>query len=172
MVRADLEPLALATADIDGDGDIDLVATSRDGDAVSVLVNRTAGAAPRPLLTPGAAPVIGTRMSILLSSPTDRAHRYACALALGSTPGIPLPDGRTLPLNADPLFVLSLGQLGAIFLDSIGHLDSVGSAFVRLAIPDLAALRGATIWAASVVVDPIQPFGIGSISTPLAIRFE
>jgi len=159
-------------ADLDDDGDIDLVAANRDARTVSVLMNQTAGPAPRPFLALGGVPAIGNRPPILLTSPTDPAHRYVAALALGSTPGIQLPDGRTLPLNPDPLFVLSLGQLGAIFTDSMGLLDSVGGGQVFLAIPDLTALRGLTIQAAFVVVNPRQPFGIGEISHPLAIRFE
>jgi hypothetical protein len=55
------------------------------------------------------------------AAPQDLGKSYVVAMALGSTPGITIPGCATIPLNLDPLFLLSLQ--GVVILNNIGVLD-------------------------------------------------
>jgi len=101
----------------------------------------------------------------------EPAVDYVAALSLG-TLGIPVPGGRTIPLDLDALFVFSVGGLFGAFTGNVGTLDGSGTGFARLAIPAAQGLAGQTIFAAFVTLDPRRPGGLGTISTATAIRFE
>jgi hypothetical protein len=70
-----------------------------------------------PILSPGIVRVA------LGAAPGDGGLGYVAALSLGSVPGIPVTGCANVPLNFDPLFVLSLSGL---MLNNTGVLDGWG----------------------------------------------
>lgn len=120
--------------------------------------------------------------SLLTAPPNDRAlavsfagagnRRYVVALSTsGIAPGVALADGRSIPLNVDPLTVASLsGVLAPLWTGNVGALDATGRGAAQLALNPLgASVRGARIWATAVVLDPIAPSGIAQVGTPLVL---
>lgn len=96
---------------------------------------------------------------------------YVLAMAFGSVPGIPLGDGRIIPLNPDPLLFLSVQFPAAIGLfNSVGVLAGEGLAPATWAIPYYIP-PGLTIYLAFVVINPELPFPqtITSISNAVPI---
>ena len=94
---------------------------------------------------------------------------YVLAFSLGTTPGIPLGDGRVIPLNFDPLLLLSIQVPQSFGLEnSIGILED-GGAQARLAVPYITEMRGLTVYAAFVAIYPqgAQPFVSISNAVPL-----
>ena len=82
--------------------------------------------------------------------------QYALALSFGTMPGIPLGDGRVIPLNPDAIFFLSLsGALG--LQNNIGTLDSQGRGTAIWNVPNVPEARGLTLYAAFVTINPAQP---------------
>lgn len=121
--------------------------------------------------------------SVLRQSPNDRDVRIsfpsqagkAFIFALGAAgfhPGLPLPDGRVIPLNPDGLVQASVaGQLAPILVGNIGVLDAAGRATVRFNANPLGnAVRHVRVWGAVVTLDPAAPFGIGAIGVPQLYR--
>lgn len=76
-------------------------------------------------------PNMGACNTYRIDAPLQRGDRYIVRASFGTSPGILLRDGRTLPLNPDALFFLSDQLLG----NSIGMLDATGRANIRLTLP-------------------------------------
>ena len=123
-------------------------------------------------LTPLGPPAIGSQLGIQLTSPLDAGRPYVCGFAVGSAPGIPLPNGRVVPLNPDWLLALSLMPANPFFLGTLGSLDATGGATVAMMIPPEPLLVGATIQSAFAVGSSSAPWGIGTISAALPITFQ
>lgn len=84
---------------------------------------------------------------------------YILALSLGDTPGIPLGDGRTIPLNYDGIFQASLYSPQLLGLaNSQGVLNANGEAIVTLTVPNVPAIVGLPIYIGFVTLDLTQPF--------------
>jgi hypothetical protein len=117
---------------------------------------------------------IGFSFGLSLSSSTAPNAPYAIALALGSSPGIPLLDGRSIPLRPDALFWLSLAPGSNNFVHMTGTLDGQGNApiWAVLLVPNNPALINATVFAAAVTFDPMLASGIGRISQALPITIQ
>jgi len=78
---------------------------------------------------------------------------YQAASSLGNT-GIPLFDGRVIPLSADNLFLLSVTNVAPfIFANYSGLLDPSGNGFVKVNLPAIPALVGVTFYTAFVTYD-------------------
>ena len=118
-------------------------------------------------LTVQGPPCLGSTVDLnLFSYPNDQ---YALAMSLGNSPGVPLPGGRTLPLNMDPLFFLSLSVPQAVGLEGgTGQFDAQGRAHARWAIPNVREIGGLTFHFAFVSYDPSRGV-ITSVSPPLGI---
>ena len=105
--------------------------------------------------------------------PDERGRPYVVPLSLlGARYGIPLPDGRTVPIANDHfLFYLSLlGQFGKIFTGTVGNLDSRGQAFVRLDVTGLnLPASGLRVTAVALVLDPLARSGVAEISLPVGL---
>jgi len=72
--------------------------------------------------------------------------RFQAASSLGNA-GIPLPDGRVIPLTADSLFFFSVSGLApTLFIGYNGTLDANGDSFVEIALPNITALVGVTFF--------------------------
>ncbi len=78
---------------------------------------------------------------------------YQAATSFGNR-GIVLPDGRVIPLTAEPLFFLSTSGLApTIFTNYNNFLDINGDNTVQLAIPNIPALIGNTVYTGFVTFD-------------------
>jgi len=120
------------------------------------------------------APRIGTTMPIALGrAPTDGGLTYGHALSFGSMPGIPV-DTRVVPLNADPLFFLSLVFVGPpVFNAFVGVLDSFGESLApSIGFPNVAGLVGIGFFDAWITLDPAAPSGIRFISRATSIVIQ
>ena len=89
---------------------------------------------------------IGNTIYLDINDPQNANKPYILSAAFGSSPGIPLGDGRIIPLNNDWLFnaVLYVPSLFG-FSSSIGTLDSQGNGQVIWAIPNLSFFQNANI---------------------------
>jgi hypothetical protein len=117
---------------------------------------------------------IGQSAGLSFSSPGTPNDLYAIALALGTTPGIPLVGGKRIPLNPDALFWLSLLPGTPNFVHMTGTLDASGNApaWAVLLVPNDPALINATVFAAAVTFDSMSLSGIGCISQPVPITIQ
>ncbi len=113
-------------------------------------------------------PRIGLSLTLNLTSRLDPGKAYICPFSLGFHPGIPLPGARTLPLNPDLLFTLSLS--GGIFKGTVGYLGRAGKASVVLSLPKDPVLVGLVLYSGFLVLDPARPLLAGTVSCPLLLR--
>jgi hypothetical protein len=106
--------------------------------------------------------------NVRISFPGDAGRAYALAFSFsGYTPGLPLPDGRVVPLVLDTLALLTAqGPVPPFLTGNVGVLNASGSA---VAVLNLNALpvKGIRLWATALSIDPAAPLGIGQISAPL-----
>ncbi len=73
----------------------------------------------------------------------DKLHvgdNYFMGLSIGSVPGIPLSDGRIVPLNIDGLFLLSF-QPNPLIQNNFGNFDSNGYGSATFFIPDIPGIQ-------------------------------
>jgi len=136
----------------------------------ALFFQRVAGSA-RVSITLGGPAVIGTTTSVNLFSALDPSGTYICGFSGANSPGIPLPDGRVIPLRVDLILVGSLNQSNQIFLNTLGILDSAGGGTVLFVVPGDPTLVGATVHAAFIVIDPSTGV-IGSLSPGLPIQIQ
>jgi hypothetical protein len=126
-------------------------------------------------MTPGPVPLSlrsvpspGTGVQLDLDAPGDGNRAYVLAASFGNR-GISL-GGRTVPLDADALLVVTVQNLApGVFQGYQGVLDAGGRAAATLAVPALTALKGITVHHAFVVLDASGPGGIGTISNGLPV---
>jgi len=105
--------------------------------------------------------------SLLMSFPGESGRPYVVGLSVSGThPGVPLPDGRTIPLNVDGLTAISVtGGLPGMVTGTVGNLDASGTATARLDVTPVApVLKGLRVIAAAVVADPNAPSGLAHVS--------
>ncbi len=116
----------------------------------------------------------------LVTPPNDRVVHVGFANAVGrpfvvafslsgTTPGLRLPDGRRVALNADALTAATLvGPLSPWLSNNTGILDARGRASVTLRLNGFGnSIRGVRLWAVAIAFDPAAPLGISQISTPV-----
>jgi len=114
-------------------------------------------------LTSAGAAGPGKTQILSFSDPTSVGRVYLAAASLGSTPGIPIGT-RTLPLNPDALFVLSVGGLPPILNGYNRVIDANGAARGTIIFPNNPAITGIVFFNAFVVFDSAAPHGIKTIS--------
>lgn len=160
-------PIAFQLIRVRGDGTpltSVLYSASADFDQTSPLVrigNRTLG-------WDGA----GTPVRRLAVRVPDEAGRpYAVALSLaGLGAGVPLGDGRIVPITPDALTLLTLQDLlPGVVTGARGTLDRSGHATLTLDTTALGRL-GIPLWAAAVVLDANAPAGVAEVLGPTRIR--
>lgn len=98
----------------------------------------------------------------------DPAKAYWIPMAFGSSPGLSIPP-RTLPINPDPLFFLSMGSLAPIYSGHIGTLDTRGEASARFTPPNSAAFIGFRFWFTGMTFETGWPLGIKAFSNAHSI---
>ncbi|HHI79327.1 MAG TPA: hypothetical protein ENK02_05065 [Planctomycetes bacterium] len=107
---------------------------------------------------------LGRTGSLQVSFPGKKGRLYLLAASLSTQPGIPLGSLGILPLRADQLFSMSLGQSNGLFNNFAGFLNSSGKATPSISIPNLASLRGQSFFVsgllfnASFGLDALMPF--------------
>lgn len=170
---ADRAPLASGALLYAGDGNGRIHAFDRNGTAVgttapgarpnAIALDRSRNLATQAAGTPGD---YGLRVSF----PTQAGNPFVAVCGLsGFSPGIPLADGRVIPINVDAATLASLGgALAPLFAGNVGRLDARGAAVATLRVGALARLApGLRIWFAAVALDPTAPLGIADVSAPL-----
>jgi len=119
-------------------------------------------------LWPGSEARPGQTYRLMVSSPNEPGASYVIALSLGFRPGIPVPGGRKIYLNPDPLFFYSLTNSG-IFSGFRGGLNPRGEAPASVAIPNHPGLSGLRFFASAVTIVNHQ---ISVISEPLGVTIQ
>ncbi len=114
---------------------------------------------------------IGNTMTFMLTDPTLPNTDYILAMALGDIPGIPLLDGRTIPLNPDFVFYSMLYYPTLLgYTNSFGTLNSQGQANVTWNVPYLPNAVGITVYVSYVTYNGSVPGGlIPSIALALPV---
>jgi N-acetylmuramoyl-L-alanine amidase len=107
---------------------------------------------------------LGNTGSLAVSFPGKKGQLYLLAASLSTNPGIPLGSVGSLPLQADLLFSLSLGQSNGLFNNFAGFLNASGKAAPSIAVPNLVSLRGQSFFVSGLVfntnfgVDGLMPY--------------
>jgi hypothetical protein len=109
-------------------------------------------------------PTVG--MPVNLNGRATSGYGYLGACSLGHA-GIPLADGRIVPLDLDALMLLSL-TTPAIFTNFSGTVDATGNFVMTLNTPPVPQLAGFTIWSSAVT---FTPNGIQEIAPDVQITF-
>jgi hypothetical protein len=121
-------------------------------------------------------PTPGQAFQLVLDLPSGAGLTYLLLPSLGTVPGIPLPDGRTLHLAPDILFSFALASPNAGGLaDFTGVLDGGGAAVGTVTLPGNAALVGLTLHFAVVSLDLAQPTlaqQLRHVTDPLAVTIQ
>lgn len=108
---------------------------------------------------PNAVPHIGANYDLRLATTMPWTPCLG-ALSLGSA-GIPLGDGRMVPLSFDGFLVRTFGMMS---LGMFGVTDANGRAAVSIPLPPLPALVGMRLFTGFFTLDPNRPLSIGDIS--------
>ncbi len=133
----------------------------------SSVVPRSVAFLPAIELAAVGAPSVGVPHPIPLSCPFAPGAIYATVLAFSRSPGLPLFDGRVFDLTPDALFNLSLSG-SAAFAGFVGTLDASGRALPVLLLPNEPRLRGVTIHAGALTLDPTWPWLFRHVSASVA----
>jgi len=115
-------------------------------------------------LTPTSPARVGMSAGYRLAVPGDGGLVYCAAASFGTTPGLPLPDGRVLPLQVDGLFLVSACANNAFFSGFIGVLDPNGVAGFAVNLPNFGGLAGIAYSVAAVTTDVNAPGGLSIVS--------
>lgn len=172
VLAAGTEPERLAVGDLTGNGVPDLAVSNKLSSDVRVFLNQAGPPAGGASVTQVTPPTIGTFSSLALSSPGDGGRAYQFALSGGTSPGILLSDGRTVPLNDDWIFQLTTSLGNPFVANGIGALSALGTANVGLAIPNQLSLIGTSVFAGFVVFDATASAGVRTISPALQVTFN
>lgn len=110
-----------------------------------------------------------------VSFPDSVGYGVAVLASLaGWSPGLQLPDGRSVNLAPDPLFFRTLtGGYAPYITGNHAFLDLAGSARVQVDVRSLGtAVEGQIVWFCAVVVDPEAPTGVRTVSDPYPVVLE
>lgn len=132
------------------------------------LLYAHASTIPGPSITLTAPAILGTSTSLTLSSPADPSRAFVCVLSGGTTPGIPIQGGFTIPLNWDFLVDFTLQPNNGVLTSNLSVFSPIGTATVGFYIPQIVGITGLTIYA-GFVVDGAPAYTIGTFSPALAI---
>jgi hypothetical protein len=153
------------------------ISITRDGSEMLLAAGFAAAAGSQELLssrftglTGDGVPALASPMRLHVHDPANAARVYALALALGNT-GFTL-GARTVPIDADTLFLLTFGAgIPPFTAGFLGMLDAQGEGLASLQNP-LPALAGVDLFACAFTLVPAAPFGVQTISNPLAVRLQ
>lgn len=119
----------------------------------TLLMERILGLlCPLPVRASGV-PAIGQTLAVTLDFPLAPNQSWVAGAAFGVAPGIPLGDGRTIPLNVDPLLVYSLDPLQTVFTGMTGALSPAGQGSLQVALPNDPGLHGFAFFLSAVTMN-------------------
>jgi alpha-L-rhamnosidase len=99
-------------------------------------------------------PRIGQLNAVRLFQPARGGMPYQLAASRTYLTGIPVPGVGTIPLDLDPLLMMSIsGVLPTVFINFRGRLDAYGEAFGIVALPPMPVLVGIDFRLAGVTFD-------------------
>lgn len=115
------------------------------------------------------------KWTIRISVPHHPQKQYVIAAGLhGVRPGVPMPDGRRLNLNADAMVLATLHRLiPAVWDAGPGILDKNGEARAGLDVSGLSIPPGGLgvpVWIAVMIMDPSAPSGIAYMPDTYVMR--
>jgi hypothetical protein len=122
-------------------------------------------------------PTLGQILRFELDLPSGVGHWRLVLMSLGTSPGIPLPDGRTLRLNDDPLFnlVLTTPDGGGAFTGFTGIVPDGEPDKASILLPGNPNLVGLTLYVGAVSLD-LGAVGLAEqlrhVTLPLAIVLQ
>jgi len=101
----------------------------------------------------------GAGFAVDLDLPGSAGLYRLVLLSLGTSPGLPLPDGRHLALNYDLLFSFMLANpnAGGAFTGCVGPMPAGATDTATFALPGNPVLIGLTLQIATITLDPGQP---------------
>ena len=100
--------------------------------------------------------MIGNILRLHLKDAVHPNLLYILALSLGTSPGIPLSDGRVIPLNPDGLLFISIDPTLALSIglnNTQGLLNASGEADAYWTIPLIPQAAGLTVYTGFVVIN-------------------
>jgi hypothetical protein len=104
-------------------------------------------------------PQLGQTLTIDLAFPASAGMGYIAGASAGVYPGQPLPDGRALPVNVDPLFTFSLSSAQSVFTGMAGSLNALGAGSFQIHVPNDPALSGFSAWFSAVTLASANTIG-------------
>ncbi len=113
--------------------------------------------------------------TLTLDFPGEAGRPYVVAASVsGVRPGLPVGDGRVIPITPDALTTIALaGGVPGVIDGTVGRLDAQGRATVRIRLNAIApAIRGARIWFAAAVLDPAASRGFAQIVGPSVLTIR
>jgi hypothetical protein len=140
-----------------------VVGNTGAGSCLGVIFDRSRNLGPELIQAPN-------HRRIRISFPGDANKSYVLALSLsGCKPGVPLRDGRVIPLNPDNLTVATVQySLPPLLAGNLGVLNAFDEAVATMDLNSLgSAVKGLRVWAAALTLDPAAPSGISQVSAPL-----
>lgn len=106
-------------------------------------------------IVPSGPAAIGTTIQLGLDLPGVGNETYLLMASLGSTPGLPLSDGRTLPLNFDALMQFTIQFPNtSLFGGLTGTLTPSGAATATFSVPNTPVAVGVPITFAAITLNP------------------
>lgn len=112
-------------------------------------------------------PTIGSSVRLLGRASPNAPYQGVCSL--GNTTGIPLSASRAIPVDYDPLLILSLST-PPVFAFS-GITSASGDYTLTFNIPNLNQLVGLTVWGSAFTFNP-SPFGFVDIAPDVQIDIQ
>lgn len=155
-----------------GGAALGLGSLSAPGSSNSVVVHNPLIVAPAPMaVTVPALVPTGPVPFAITTTPSKPNQLYWLDVSVtGTTPGVSLPGGSVLPLNA-PFLFLEYGNILPTFFDSfVGQLDLLGSATATLHVPHVWPMVGLDVAVAALTFESGAPGGVGAITNPLSVR--
>ena len=109
-----------------------------------------------PTLAIVGAPSVGNTIGLQVEDYLNPNTVYVIAFSFTATTGIPLGDGRSLPLDLDDLFLLTIDPVNwpALGLSNLQGVLTNGVNAGSWTIPNIPQLAGLTINAAFIALDP------------------
>ena len=101
----------------------------------------------------------GQTLQVDLAFANSPGFIYVAAASAAPAPGIPLGDGRTVPINLDALAQYSLSSQ-PFFLNMTGNLSVLGTGQLQLQIPNVPGLTGLGFVLSALTID-----GVGMIDS-------
>jgi N-acetylmuramoyl-L-alanine amidase len=128
--------------------------TILDANLRAQLVQQSLGflMAPLPLFAPATAR-IGQRLDLQLTLPSEAGYPYYFFASLGTQPGLLLPNGGLLPVQADFLFAATFAAVNPFFGNFLGTLGAGGTANPFVMVPNLPLLVGMEVYFAGFSVE-------------------